>query len=184
MNAKRTGAPPLSQTAKAVSLLWVTLPRWACAQTNESSPAIAQLPQDLSPWGMFLHADAIVKAVMIGLAVASLVRHGGPSRRGSARRHQTRPQRAYRIAATRRPIVEGRTRRAASEARNAATVTTANTMGMVEVSRFSAAVTGIESVRITSGCRLTSSFASVRIRSVFAGAQRTSIRVAAALPDA
>jgi hypothetical protein len=25
------------------------------------------------PWGMFLHADQIVKAVMIGLAVASLV---------------------------------------------------------------------------------------------------------------
>ena len=34
---------------------------------------LAQLPQDLSPWGMFLHADTIVKAVMIGLAVASLV---------------------------------------------------------------------------------------------------------------
>jgi biopolymer transport protein ExbB len=30
------------------------------------------LPQDLSPWGMFLHADIIVKLVMIGLAVASL----------------------------------------------------------------------------------------------------------------
>ncbi len=45
----------------------------AFAQTSESSPAIAQLPQDLSPWGMFVHADTIVKAVMIGLAVASLV---------------------------------------------------------------------------------------------------------------
>ena len=33
----------------------------------------AELPQDLSPWGMFLHADIIVKAVMIGLAFASLV---------------------------------------------------------------------------------------------------------------
>jgi biopolymer transport protein ExbB len=69
----RTGASPLSQTAKAVSFLWVMLPRWVCAQTSESSPAIAQLPQDLSPWGMFLHADSIVKAVMIGLAMASLV---------------------------------------------------------------------------------------------------------------
>jgi biopolymer transport protein ExbB len=38
-------------------------------------PAIAtgELPQDLSAWGMFLHADQIVKAVMIGLALASLV---------------------------------------------------------------------------------------------------------------
>src|ERR1700741_1822779 len=31
------------------------------------------LPRDLSPWGMFLNADIIVKAVMLGLAFASLV---------------------------------------------------------------------------------------------------------------
>lgn len=31
------------------------------------------LPHDLSPWGMFLGADRVVKAVMIGLAFASLV---------------------------------------------------------------------------------------------------------------
>lgn len=40
---------------------------------NESSIGIGELPQDLSPWGMFVHADTIVKAVMIGLAIASLV---------------------------------------------------------------------------------------------------------------
>ena len=40
---------------------------------GEPSVSLAQLPQDLSPYGMFLHADTIVKAVMIGLAVASLV---------------------------------------------------------------------------------------------------------------
>ena len=40
---------------------------------GEPSISIADLPQDLSPWGMFLHADIIVKAVMIGLAIASLV---------------------------------------------------------------------------------------------------------------
>jgi biopolymer transport protein ExbB len=33
----------------------------------------ALLPRDLSPWGMFLHADEVVKAVMVGLAFASLV---------------------------------------------------------------------------------------------------------------
>ena len=33
----------------------------------------AELPRDLSPWGMFENADIIVKAVMIGLAFASLV---------------------------------------------------------------------------------------------------------------
>src|ERR1700746_1550677 len=40
---------------------------------EQPSVSLAQLPQDLSPWGMFLHADTIVKAVMIGLALASLV---------------------------------------------------------------------------------------------------------------
>jgi biopolymer transport protein ExbB len=43
-----------------------------------SGPAVAQvpdslLPRNLSPWGMFLHADIVVKAVMVGLAFASLV---------------------------------------------------------------------------------------------------------------
>ncbi len=50
------------------------------AQTmTQSSPAEpgpgpdTGLPHDLSPWGMFLAADRVVKAVMIGLAVASLL---------------------------------------------------------------------------------------------------------------
>jgi len=43
------------------------------SSAGASSLAIAELPQDLSPWGMFLNADVIVKAVMIGLAFASLV---------------------------------------------------------------------------------------------------------------
>lgn len=42
-----------------------------------SSPAVAPsgpiLPHDLSPWGMFMAADWVVKAVMIGLALASFV---------------------------------------------------------------------------------------------------------------
>ncbi|WP_406677229.1 tonB-system energizer ExbB [Rhodopseudomonas infernalis] len=33
---------------------------------------MAALPRDLSPWGMFLGADVVVKTVMIGLALASL----------------------------------------------------------------------------------------------------------------
>jgi biopolymer transport protein ExbB len=32
-----------------------------------------KLPHDLSPWGMFMSADVVVKAVMIGLALASLL---------------------------------------------------------------------------------------------------------------
>ncbi len=37
------------------------------------NPVSSTLPHDLSPWGMFLAADIIVKAVMVGLAFASLV---------------------------------------------------------------------------------------------------------------
>jgi biopolymer transport protein ExbB len=45
------------------------------AETPPGQPSIgrALLPQDLSPWGMFLNADLVVKAVIIGLAFASLV---------------------------------------------------------------------------------------------------------------
>ncbi|MCU0954315.1 MAG: tonB-system energizer ExbB [Hyphomicrobium sp.] len=39
----------------------------------QAGPAPAALPHDLSPWGMFLAADIVVKAVMVGLAVASLL---------------------------------------------------------------------------------------------------------------
>jgi biopolymer transport protein ExbB len=56
-------------------LMLVTSVSSALAQTGagEHAVAVADLPQDLSPWGMFQHADIIVKAVMIGLAIASLV---------------------------------------------------------------------------------------------------------------
>jgi biopolymer transport protein ExbB len=47
----------------------------AVAQTPEPAipAAVGILPRDLSPWGMFLNADMLVKAVMVGLAFASLV---------------------------------------------------------------------------------------------------------------
>jgi biopolymer transport protein ExbB len=39
-----------------------------------NSPDIAlKLPRDLSPWGMFMAADIVVKAVMVGLAFASVL---------------------------------------------------------------------------------------------------------------
>jgi biopolymer transport protein ExbB len=43
------------------------------AAPGQPSIGNAELPQDLSPWGMFENADLIVKAVLIGLAFASLV---------------------------------------------------------------------------------------------------------------
>jgi biopolymer transport protein ExbB len=36
------------------------------------SIGVGELPRDLSPWGMFLHADPLVKAVLIGLVFASV----------------------------------------------------------------------------------------------------------------
>lgn len=45
----------------------------APVQTAPVDAATAILPHDLSPWGMFMAADVVVKAVMIGLALASLV---------------------------------------------------------------------------------------------------------------
>lgn len=43
------------------------------ASTTTTADRQADLPHDLSPWGMFMAADVIVKAVMIGLAFASVV---------------------------------------------------------------------------------------------------------------
>jgi biopolymer transport protein ExbB len=40
---------------------------------NAPVEASAVLPRDLSPWGMFTSADVVVKAVMIGLIIASIV---------------------------------------------------------------------------------------------------------------
>jgi biopolymer transport protein ExbB len=43
------------------------------ASPPPAKPVMLQVPRELSPWSMFLSADIIVKAVMIGLAFASLV---------------------------------------------------------------------------------------------------------------
>jgi biopolymer transport protein ExbB len=47
------------------------------ATKNDHEPApnvqVRVLPHELSPWGMFLSADVIVKVVMVGLAIASVI---------------------------------------------------------------------------------------------------------------
>jgi biopolymer transport protein ExbB len=55
-----------------------TQPQENAPTTSPTEPglvpsAAALLPRDLSPWGMFLSADIVVKVVMVGLALASLV---------------------------------------------------------------------------------------------------------------
>ena len=69
---------PIWRSAGAASTLLVfesVLNPSAFAQDASTAPvsALASLPHDLSPWSMFINADIIVKAVMLGLAFASLV---------------------------------------------------------------------------------------------------------------
>ncbi|HEY7299882.1 MAG TPA: tonB-system energizer ExbB [Xanthobacteraceae bacterium] len=45
----------------------------AAPATPVPSIGVGELPRDLSPWGMFLHADPLVQAVLIGLVLASVV---------------------------------------------------------------------------------------------------------------
>jgi biopolymer transport protein ExbB len=45
----------------------------AAAQAANSPDIALKLPRDLSPWGMFMAADMVVKAVMVGLAFASVL---------------------------------------------------------------------------------------------------------------
>jgi biopolymer transport protein ExbB len=47
-------------------------PTATAAAADPATALRAALPHDLSPWSMFLSADSIVKAVMIGLALASV----------------------------------------------------------------------------------------------------------------
>jgi biopolymer transport protein ExbB len=55
----------------AIAASALAAPVSALAQDNVV--ATATLPRDLSPWGMYINADPVVKAVLIGLAFASLV---------------------------------------------------------------------------------------------------------------
>ncbi|MEO3999975.1 tonB-system energizer ExbB [Mesorhizobium sp. CAU 1732] len=75
-HAQQTPPAPIEQQAPAP-----TTPDQPAADTaqqpvpleTEASPRDGTLPHDLSPWGMFMAADWVVKAVMIGLAIASLI---------------------------------------------------------------------------------------------------------------
>jgi biopolymer transport protein ExbB len=72
-SAQVSPAPPTAPAAAASPA--EAQPQAAPAPDVEAiappSSAAALLPRDLSPWGMFLSADVVVKAVMIGLVLAS-----------------------------------------------------------------------------------------------------------------
>jgi biopolymer transport protein ExbB len=70
-------AAPVGQAAPATvpgaGATQAALPATAPSASPAPVTAQATLPHDLSPWGMFMAADIVVKAVMLGLAFASLV---------------------------------------------------------------------------------------------------------------
>ena len=80
-----TATPAPAAPAAAATTPGATAPATTAAPTTPAAtaapsatpaqlpPPNSMLPHDLSPWGMFMNADIIVKAVMIGLAFASLV---------------------------------------------------------------------------------------------------------------
>jgi len=67
----QTPAAPPPATVQQVA------PAAASAPVTEApvaaSDIVVKLPRDLSPWGMFMAADTIVKAIMIGLVFASVL---------------------------------------------------------------------------------------------------------------
>ncbi|MES2601442.1 MAG: tonB-system energizer ExbB [Pseudomonadota bacterium] len=75
---------PLAQTPTAPAITAPTAPASVAQQPTtqaptSQAPVVGQtaknpnLPHNLSPWGMFMGADIVVKIVMIGLAFASLI---------------------------------------------------------------------------------------------------------------
>jgi biopolymer transport protein ExbB len=73
--AKRIAAAVASARRVLIAALGVLISLRA-VDAQEQFPSIqgtAVLPRDLSPWGMFMNADLVVKVVMVGLVVASVV---------------------------------------------------------------------------------------------------------------
>jgi biopolymer transport protein ExbB len=69
MNRLRHMASFCRPLAAAAALL----PGAAWGQSAPNPAIVVDLPRDLSPWGMFLAADVVVKAVMLGLVFASVL---------------------------------------------------------------------------------------------------------------
>ena len=59
--------PALSRTAFGLTI------RPLVVFAQDAVVSNAALPRDLAPWGMFVNADKVVKAVLVGLAFASVV---------------------------------------------------------------------------------------------------------------
>ena len=67
------GSTPSAAPAPAAPAASAPAAPASAALPGEHMISGADLPEDLSPWGMFENSDLVVKAVIIGLALASLV---------------------------------------------------------------------------------------------------------------
>ncbi len=71
MTRPNRSALPFRRLAGACAV--TVLPLLAAGSALAETVPSALLPQNLSPWGMFMSADIVVKVVMVGLAFASLL---------------------------------------------------------------------------------------------------------------
>jgi biopolymer transport protein ExbB len=71
--AESTAPPTISAPAPSAVPPVAGTPPQARPDVSPMDIAPALLPRDLTPWGMFMAADIIVKAVMIGLVFASVL---------------------------------------------------------------------------------------------------------------
>ncbi len=71
VRAPRSGA--VGTSVVLLCLAGFTGPAFAQGVSEGAAIGTAVLPRDLSPWGMFMQADIVVKAVMTGLALATVV---------------------------------------------------------------------------------------------------------------
>ena len=71
--AQTAPTAPVTAPAEAPAVAPPAVDSPAATQAANSPDIALKLPRDLSPWGMFMAADIIVKAVMVGLAFASVL---------------------------------------------------------------------------------------------------------------
>jgi biopolymer transport protein ExbB len=71
--APTTSTPTPPPAAPPTTAAPATPSEPALPPAGSAAGATLTLPRDLSPWGMFMAADAVVKAVMVGLAFASVL---------------------------------------------------------------------------------------------------------------
>src|SRR5262245_49312714 len=71
--AQPAPAPAAQPAAPVVTAPEVPAVATPVAESSSASKTVLTVPRELSPWSMFMSADVVVKAVMIGLAFASLI---------------------------------------------------------------------------------------------------------------